>query len=174
VEGDPRDFRGAPAWSPDAESILTAVNEAGKPRLFGVAVNTGAAVHVGDDYALDPAWSPTGGFLVYSGMDIGTTFPLKSITDTGQPHRIPELTLIRGAGRFRFLPGQDTLIVLRGDIEHKNLWAIDLRSGAERQLTNFDRGVLIGDFDISPDGRDLVFERAQENSDVVLIDLPIR
>jgi Tol biopolymer transport system component len=172
--GEPRDFRGAPAWSPDGESIVTAVNEAGKPHLFRVSVNSGTAIRVTDDYALDPAWSPTGGFLVYSGMDIGTTFPLKSITDAGQPHDIPELTLIRGARRFRFLPGQDTLIVLRGDIEHKNLWTLDLSSGAERQVTNFDRSMLIGDFDVSPDGRELVFERAQENSDVVLIDLPIR
>ncbi len=172
--GDALDFRGAPAWSPDALSIVTAVNDGGKPRLFRIVVNTGAATRVVDDYARDPAWSPTGGFLVYSGMDIGTTFPLKSITDTGQPYHIPDLTLIRGARRFRFLPGQDTLIVLRGDIEHKNLWAVDLRSGAERQLTNFDRSVLVEDFDVSPDGRELVFERAQENSDVVLIDLAPR
>ncbi len=172
--GDALDFRGAPAWSPDAQSIVTAVNEGGRPRLFRIAVNTGTAVRVVDDYARYPAWSPTGGFLVYSGTDIGTTFPLKSITDSGQPYHIPDLTLIRGARRFRFRPGQDTLIVLRGDIEHKNLWAVDLRSCAERQLTNFDRGMLIGDFDVSPDGRELVFERPQENSDVVLIDLALR
>jgi Tol biopolymer transport system component len=172
--GEALDFRGAPAWSPDAQSIVTAVNDAGKPRLFRIALNTGTAVRVVDDYALDPVWSPSGGFLVYSGMDIGTTFPLKSITDAGQPYRIPNLTLIRGARRFRFLPGQDTLIVLRGDIEHKNLWAVDLTSGEERQLTNFDRDMLVEDFDVSPDGRELVFERSQENSDVVLIDLPAR
>jgi hypothetical protein len=27
-------------------------------------------------------------------------------------------------------------------------------------------------FDVSPDGRELVFERVRENSDVVLIELP--
>jgi hypothetical protein len=29
-------------------------------------------------------------------------------------------------------------------------------------------------FDISPDGRDVVFERVQERSDVVLLHLPLR
>ena len=172
--GTALDFRGAPAWSPDAQSIVIAVNDGGKPALFRIAVATGTAERVADDYALDPVWSPDGEFLIYSGMDVGTTFPLKSITGAGGPHPIPELTLSRGARRFCFVPGQSTLIVLRGDIEHKNLWTVDLTSGEEHQLTNFDRDMLIEDFDVSPDGHELVFERSQENSDVVLIDVPVR
>ena len=31
---------------------------------------------------------------------------------------------------------------------------------------------LAPDFDISPDGREVVLERGQEHSDVVLLDLP--
>ena len=34
--------------------------------------------------------------------------------------------------------------------------------------------LVVGDFDVSPDGREIVFDRVQENSDVVLIDLPPR
>jgi polysaccharide deacetylase 2 family uncharacterized protein YibQ len=58
-------------------------------------------------------------------------------------------------------------VLLQGEIQHKNLWLIDPGTGAERQLTN-----LTPDFDISPDGRELVLERVQERSDVVLLDLP--
>jgi dipeptidyl aminopeptidase/acylaminoacyl peptidase len=61
---------------------------------------------------------------------------------------------------------------LRGDIQHKNLWLIDLDTGAERQLTNLPPEFDIRDFDISPDGREVVLERVQERSDLVLLDLP--
>jgi hypothetical protein len=33
-------------------------------------------------------------------------------------------------------------------------------------------GLRFGDFDISADGREVVLERVQEHSEVVLIDLP--
>jgi acetolactate synthase small subunit len=63
-------------------------------------------------------------------------------------------------------------VFLRGETQHKNLWLIDLDSGAERQLTNLTSDFDIRDFDISPDGREVVLEREQERSDVVLLDLP--
>ena len=65
-------------------------------------------------------------------------------------------------------------MLLRGDIQHKDLWRIDLETGAERQLTNLAPEFDIRDFDISPDGREVVLERVQERSDVVLMDLPRR
>jgi hypothetical protein len=46
-----------------------------------------------------------------------------------------------------------------------------LETGVERQLTNVAPDFDIRDFDISPDGKDVVLERVQEHSDVVLIDL---
>jgi hypothetical protein len=63
-------------------------------------------------------------------------------------------------------------VFLRGDIQHKDLWLIELETGAERQLTKLPADFNIRDFDLSPDGREVVLERAQERSDVVLMDLP--
>jgi dipeptidyl aminopeptidase/acylaminoacyl peptidase len=63
-------------------------------------------------------------------------------------------------------------LLLRGEIQHKDLWLIDLETGAERQLTNISPDFDIRDFDISPDGREVVVERVQERSNVVLLDLP--
>jgi acetolactate synthase small subunit len=60
---------------------------------------------------------------------------------------------------------------LRGDFQHKNLWLIDLETDSERQLTNLAPDFDIRDFDVSPDGTEVVLERAQERSDVVLLDL---
>jgi hypothetical protein len=71
-----------------------------------------------------------------------------------------------------FLNGGRTLVALRGEIQHKNLWLIDLETSAERQLTNFPDDFDINDFDIAPDGSEVVLERLQDHSDVVLLDLP--
>jgi len=74
--------------------------------------------------------------------------------------------------RFQTLPGGRAHLLLRGEIQHKDLWLIDLETGAQRQLTNLTPDFDIRDFDISPDGREVVLERVQERSDVVLLDLP--
>ena len=69
------------------------------------------------------------------------------------------------------LLGDDTLIVMKGNISRKDFWSIDLRSGHERQMTNLSQGSTIGDFDISPDGREIFFDRTREESDIVLFHL---
>jgi len=122
------------------------------------------------EYSIDPVWAPGGEFLVYSGADVGTTFPVKAVTAESTPFSIPALTLTRGARRLRFLNGSNALIVMRGNIQHKDLWAIDLRTGGERRLTNLPLDFNIRDFDVSPDGRELVIERIQQQSDILMIE----
>ncbi len=173
VVTDALELRGTPAWSPDGTSITSAANVDGRPRLWRIAL-TGAASPLVAEYSIDPVWSPRGDFLVYSGADIGTTFPLKALTADARPRAIPNLTLTRGARRLRFLRGSRALVVMRGEIQHKDLWAIDLDTGAEHRLTNLPPDFNLRDFDVSPDGREIVLERVQENSDVVLIDLRSR
>ena len=73
-----------------------------------------------------------------------------------------------------FLPGGREFVILRGEIGHKDLWAIDLTSGAARQLTRFSREFNVRDFDISADGREAVLEQIHETADVVLIQRPRR
>jgi Tol biopolymer transport system component len=123
---------------------------------------------------MNPVWSPDARFLVYAGPEAGSTFPLKAITADGKPYKIPELILSRGAIRFSFLPGRPVLVVQKGEFWHKNFWLIDLATGEQRQLTNFSREFLITDFDVSPDGKEIVFSRHKENSNVILIDLLAR
>ena len=164
------DLRGAPAWAPDGRSIASAADVNGTPHLFRISLD-GASVPLVQEYAVDPVWSPAGDFLVYSGADVGTTFPVKAVTAAGAPYTMPGLSLTRGARRLRFLRGRSTLVVLRGELQHKNLWLIDLESGAERQLTDLPADFTVRGFDVSADGREVVFERVQEHSDVVVVDL---
>jgi Tol biopolymer transport system component len=172
IVADSLNLQGAPAWAPDGQSILSAVNDHGVPHLFRIPVDGRAPAAFVGEYSVDPTWAPDGRFVVYSGPDIGTTMSLKAVTPEAAPHPLSSLKLTRGARHLAFLPGGESLVVLRGEIQHKNLWLVDLRTGAERQLTNLPSDFNIRDFDISPDGREVVLERAQERSDVVMLDLP--
>ena len=109
---------------------------------------------------------------MYTGRDVGTVMPVKAVNADGTPHALPELFLSRGSRRLDFLGDDEgTLVILKGALSHKEFWAIDLASGAERALTELGPGAMIGDFDVSDDGRTLVFDRVREESDIVRIDL---
>ena len=41
-----------------------------------------------------------------------------------------------------------------------------------RQLAHLTNSATMRTFDITPDGKQIVFDRLRENSDIVLIDLP--
>ncbi|PYR73349.1 MAG: hypothetical protein DMF86_20735 [Acidobacteria bacterium] len=164
------DLRGAPAWSPDGRWLAVAADRDGEPRVFKIPVDGGAPLLVVNEYSTDPTWSPSAQFLVYSGADVGTNFSVKAVGADGTPRQSPNLVLTRGARRLAFLR-EDTLIVLKGDVSHKEFWSIDLMTGREQQLTAFGRGFAIGDFDISRDRREIIFDRTREESDIVLFDL---
>lgn len=163
------EVHGTPAWSPGDASLTVAVVVDGAPRLLQVPLDGTEPTTIVAEHATAPAWSPDGGLLFYSGADIGTTFELKSRRrDSGAP-AVPSLTLSRGSRHLAFIGGGRSLVVLRGDIGHKDLWTVDLATGAERRLTTFPPDFVVQDFAVSPDGRTIVLERLQEHSDIVLI-----
>jgi Tol biopolymer transport system component len=170
VVSESLELQGAPAWTPDARWITSAANDHGVPHLYQIPVDGGPATVLLRDYARDPAWQPLGHFVVYSGAEIGPTFPVRAVTAAGAAYPLAGLSnLTRGARRLKFTSGG--LAFLRGGMEHKDLWLLDPETGAERQLTSLPSDFDIRDFDISADGRQVVLERVQERSDVVLLDL---
>jgi Tol biopolymer transport system component len=171
--GGSLDVRGSAAWSPDGRWVTVGAIAGPGMRLFKVPADGGSPIPMTDQQAMDPVWSPDGRFLVFSLRGSGPTDRLGAITAEGKPHALPELNLPRSS-RFVFLPGRPVLLVLKGELWLKNFWRIDLNSGEQRKLTNFSRDFLISDFDVSPDGKEIVFGRLRDNSNVVLIDLPSR
>ena len=125
-----------------------------------------------DAYSVDPTWSPDGQFVIYSGPDIGTKFAVKAASATSTAHSLPELLLTRGARHLALLPGGRKMVFLQGEIQHKNLWVVDLETGAMQQLTHMPAEFDVRDFDLSADGAEAILERAQARSDVVVIDRP--
>ena len=168
------ELQGDPAWTPDGQYITVAVVADGIPRLFNVPLDGRSATPLVEEYSVDPVWSPDGDILVFSGADIGTTFEVKAVKADGSAYPLPKLTLTRGARHLCFMPGRRSLVVLRGEIRHKDLWLIDLETGAEHQLTDLAADFDVGDFDISLDGYDIVLQQVQEHSDIVLLELPRR
>lgn len=162
-------LRGEPEWAPDGQSLIAGAELEGMSHMVRLPL-TGPPVSIVAAFGLDPAWSPDGRMFVYSGADVGTRFTLAAASAMGTPIDIPDTTLSRGARRVRFLGSSDALVVMRGDFRHKELWRIDLVSGAARTMTAFPADFLVRDYDVSADGREFVLERVQEHSDIVLIE----
>jgi Tol biopolymer transport system component len=166
------DLQGAPAWAPDGLSIISGANHSGAPHLFRVWLDGRAPALFAGEFSLDPVWSPDGRFVAYTGPDIGTRFLVKAVTPQAVAYSLPDLNLTRGARHLKVLSGGKSLVFLRGEILHKDLWQVDLETGAEQQLTRLPPDFDVRDFDISPDGREVILERVQERSDVVLLEIP--
>ena len=172
VVADSLALRGNLAWAPDGHSLVSAVIRDGEPRVMRIPLNGDPPLPLIAEYSLDPVWSPDGRFLVYSGADVGTTFPLRAAAADGRPYPLPSVILTRGARRVAFLHDPQRLVILRGEVGHKDLWLLDLSTGAQRPLAVLPPDFMIGDFDISADGTEIVFDRQQSDSYLALIERP--
>jgi Tol biopolymer transport system component len=170
VLADSLALRGNPAWAPDGQSVVSAVIRDGEPRLTRIFLNGDAPLPLVSEYSIDPVWSPDGRFVVYSGADVGTTFPLRAAAADGRPYPLPNVMLTRGARRVVFLHDAQTLVILGGEIVHKNFSLLDLRTGTQRMVAELPGDFVTRDFDIAADGSEIVFDRVQVNSDLALIE----
>jgi Tol biopolymer transport system component len=61
----------------------------------------------------------------------------------------------------------------KGTAPNQNFFRLDLETGEQRQLTSFDlkSGSVVQNFDISPDGKRIVFDRLRNHADIVLMNL---
>ena len=143
---------------------------AGEPRIARIFLDATPPQLIVPDYSVDPVWSPDGKYFVYSGAQVATIFPLRASAPDGRPYNMPGLILTIGARRVAFARNSGSLVFLRGGIDRKDFWQLNPRTGTERQLTDLPASFVIGDFDVSPDGAEIVFDRVQESSSVVLIE----
>jgi Tol biopolymer transport system component len=168
------DVVGAPSWSPDGKWIAVIANDGKDYPLFKVPVDGGPPVRLVEGVLSDPVWSPDGRFILYSEGRGAAQLRLRGVQPDKTPFPLPETAVAFGGNRYRFLPDGKSLVIAKGLFWQQNFWLFDLVTGRQRQLTDLAPGYDTRSFDVSPDGKQILFDRYRENSDVVLIDLPAR
>ncbi|MEP6783981.1 MAG: DNA-binding protein [Acidobacteriota bacterium] len=168
------DVSGVPSWSPDGRWIVVTADQGQGPSLFKVPMDGGALVPLVNALASNPVWSPDGKLIVYTGPQISLGLPIKAVNPDGQSVPFPNLSLRIGGERHRFMPDGKGLVFVRGPWMKEAFYLLDLATGKERQLSDLKPGFTIRSFDVSPDGKQILFDRVRDNSDLVLIDLKVK
>ncbi len=166
------DVRGAASWSPDAKWIVTGGNDGTGDGLFKIPVDGGAPVRLATGDARNPVWSPTEPLIVYAGKNERASLPLHAVRPDGSPVALPDISVTSLGERIRFLPDGTGLIYMQGPLSWQDFWLLDLATQTTHRLSHLNNTAAMRTFDVSPGGKQIVFDRLRGNSDIVLIDLP--
>ena len=164
--------QGSSCWSPDGKWIVTGGSDAAGSGLFKIPLDGGSPVRLASGSALNPVWSPDGSLIVYAGTNVRTFAPLLAVRPDGTSVKLPDIILRRLGERVRFLPDGKSLIYMGGVLASQDFWLLELASMKSRLLTRLQNLAAMRTFDVTSDGKQIVFDRLRENSQVVMIDLP--
>jgi serine/threonine protein kinase/roadblock/LC7 domain-containing protein len=167
IEGAPA--AGAVDWSPDGRWLVAGGRDAQGQGLYKIPLDGQPPIKLVDGAAANPIWSPDGRLIVYAGPFVDGQVPLRGVRPDGKSVPLPPVRVREGG--YRFLPDSSGIVFL-SQIRSFNFSLIDLATGRQRQLTRLGDHGRLQTFDITPDGKRIVFDRLQENSDLVLIDRP--
>jgi Tol biopolymer transport system component len=155
-------------WSPDGAWIVAGGRDASGAALFKIPVEGGEPIRLVEGQVSNPIWSSDGNLIIYAGPLVAGQTALLAVRPDGAPVDLPSVRVRHGA--YRFLPDGRHLVFLPVNVS-LDFWLLDIAAKTTRQLTHLDDRGDIGTFDITPDGKQIVFDRSRENSDIVLIDL---
>jgi serine/threonine protein kinase/Tol biopolymer transport system component len=168
---EPIDIRGSVCWSPDGKWIVAGGIDDRGPGLFKIPLDRGAPVRLIAGTARDPVWSPSGDLIVYTGQNVSVDAPLLAIRADGTNVELPPIRLRVEGTRYRFLPNGLALVYAQGPFPAQDFWLLDLATTKSRRLSRLTNSAATPSFDVTADGKQIVFDRVRENSDIVLIDL---
>jgi len=161
--------QGTADWSPDGGWIVTGGRDAQGPGLFKIPAEGGEPVRLVAGQVANPVWSPDGKLIVYSGGFFNGQVELRGVRPDGHAVELPPLRVRPGG--YRFVPDGTGLVYLPL-LRSLDFWLYDFTTGKTRPLTHLDDQGLLATFDITPDGKQIVFDRTRTNSNIALIELP--
>jgi len=167
---DAMEIRGTADWSPDGRWVVVGGSHEGVPGLYKIPVDGGPPVRIVEGEVLDPVWSPDGNLIVYAGEQIQALLTLRAVRPDGTPVELPDIKVLRAGERAQFLPDGSGLVYMKGSQPSLDFWLLDLATLQDRRLTRLDPGPFMRTFDVTPDGKRILFDRIEENSDIVLIE----
>jgi Tol biopolymer transport system component len=156
-------------WSPDGKWIVVGGRDAQGPALFKIPVDGGPPVRLVEGKWSNPVWSPNGDMIVYAGRSYIGQVALLAVRPDATPIELPQV-MVRPGG-YRFLPDGSGLVYIPR-IQALDFWLLDLRTKSQRQLTRLANRGALRTFDITRDGKHIVFDRLRQNSNIVLIERP--
>jgi Tol biopolymer transport system component len=166
------DVRGSVCWSPDGKWIVAGGVDDRGLGLFKIPVDHGPPVRLVSGTARDPEWSSSGDLIVYTGANVSVDAPMLAIRSDGTNVQLPAIRVRVEGKRYRFLPNGLALVYAQGPFPAQDFWLLDLTTKQSRQLTRLsNNSAATQSFDVTADGRQIVFDRVRDNADIVLIDL---
>jgi Tol biopolymer transport system component/DNA-binding winged helix-turn-helix (wHTH) protein len=112
-----------------------------------------------------PAASPDGKMLAYYYEDASGRKGVEVMQlDSDKPAKRFDIPM----GTIRWMPNDRSLLYVKNEGNVSNLWSQPISGEPPNQITHFN-SLLISQFDLSRDGRELVMSRGTANRDVVLI-----
>ena len=170
------DADGAADWSPDGKWIVVGGSDEHGAGLFKIRVPEGDLIRLTHQVARNPVWSPDGSLIAYAGKNVFTLEPMLAVRPNGTPVKLPDLRTQRNGERMRFTPDGHGLIFMSAEeaTPWQDFWLLDLTTMRTRRLTRLTERTMMRTFDITPDGKLIVFGRQRENSAVVLIERDLK
>ena len=156
-------------WSPDGTRIVVGGRNENGSGLFLIPLDTGVPVRLLEGQWVNPVWSPDDDLIVYAGRSVIGQVELRGIRPDGTPVALPHV-MVRPGG-YRFLPDGSGLVYV-DRIQALDFSLLDLATGRSRQLTRLANRGTLRTFDVTLDGKSIVFDRSQQNSNIVLIERP--
>jgi len=170
---DSIDVVGSAAWSPDGESLVVGGDDGTGVGLFRIPANGGTPMRLVRGCAFNPVWSASHGIIVYSGPNVAAHAPIRAVSPGGEPIDFPQIFCYGQGNLMRFTPDGNQLIYIGDGERSVDFLMLDLSTKSVRSLAHFGNLNLESVFDITPDGKQIVFDRRSQNSDLYVFDLKL-